>query len=69
MTWLVRIIDNWRENGLVENIGTINLNAGQKYTIRLEFFEGKGSALVQLMWSSPTQPLQIIPTSRLFSTP
>ena len=65
----VRIIDNWRENGLVENSGTISLNAGQKYTIRLEYFEGKGSAQIQLMWSSPTQPLQIIPMSRLFSTP
>jgi hypothetical protein len=65
----VLIIDYWREDGLVERSGTISLNAGQRYSIRLEFFEGKGNALIQLMWSSPNQPLQIIPTSRLFSTP
>ena len=32
-----QIVNNWTDHGSVENSGTINLNAGEKYSIVLEF--------------------------------
>ena len=52
----------------LEMCGRINLVAGQRYNIVLEFIEGSGNAQVQLAWSSPSQPKQIIPQERLYPT-
>ncbi|GAB2581850.1 hypothetical protein GCM10027190_33960 [Spirosoma areae] len=46
--------------------GSINLTAGQKYTISLEFNQGGGGAQAQLHWEYPGQGSQIIPQSRLY---
>jgi glucose/arabinose dehydrogenase len=45
----------------------IALVAGQKYDIRMEYFENGGGASAQLGWQSPSQARQIIPKSQLFS--
>ncbi|WP_190575130.1 PA14 domain-containing protein [Alkalinema sp. FACHB-956] len=57
------LINNWTEHALTEDQGTITLVAGQKYDIRLEYYENFGGAIVQLLWSSPTQAKDIIPQS------
>ena len=44
----------------------LQLRAGVRVSIRLEYFEATGNASVALLWSSPSQPEQIIPMSRLF---
>jgi autotransporter-associated beta strand protein len=49
----------------IEMAGSIRLEAGRRYNLRLEFIEGTGDAIIRLSWSSPTQPKQIIPTDRL----
>jgi hypothetical protein len=67
-----QIINNWNDYAPTENSGTINLFAGQRYDIRLEYYENSGGAVAQLRWSSLSQPKQIIPQNRLFpltSTP
>jgi len=51
-----------------EASGTIRLNAGQRYDVRLEYVENIADARVDLSWASPSQSKQIIPQSRLFST-
>ncbi len=63
----IRIINNWTDHGSTENSGKINLTAGVKYTIKLEYYEKQGNALIQLRWSSPSQAKVIILQSRLYS--
>jgi endoglucanase len=60
------IVDNWTDHPRVENIGTIKLEAGKKYSIKLEYYERSGRAILQLSWSSARQSKQIIPESRLY---
>ncbi|MBE9067057.1 hypothetical protein IQ260_10360 [Leptolyngbya cf. ectocarpi LEGE 11479] len=62
------LIDNWTRHSATENTGEITLEAGQKYDIQMEFFEGWGDAVAQLYWSSASQEREIIPASQLYST-
>ena len=62
------IIDNWTDHGPTENSGTIALTAGQRYDIRMEFYENGGGAIAKLSWSGPSTPKAIIPQSQLYST-
>ncbi|MGI0491598.1 PA14 domain-containing protein [Alkalinema pantanalense CENA528] len=59
------IINNWADHALTEDQGQITLVAGQKYDIRLEYYENTGGAVVQLLWASDTQVKEIIPQSNL----
>ena len=61
----VLLVNNWTDHGPVENSGTINLTAGQSYDIRMEYYERGGGALIQLLWSSPSLPKQVVPRERL----
>ncbi|MFN6519415.1 MAG: Calx-beta domain-containing protein, partial [Nostoc sp. CreGUA01] len=47
--------------------GTIALVAGQKYDIKLEYFDNAYSAVSRLSWSSNSQAKEIIPQSQLYS--
>jgi len=40
--------------------------AGQKYDLKMEYYENTGGAVAKLNWSSPSQPQQVIPQNRLF---
>jgi glucose/arabinose dehydrogenase len=62
------IIDKWVDQGLTPTSGIINLFAGQKYNIKMEYYENGGGAAAMLFWSSPSTPNQIIPTGSLFTT-
>lgn len=61
------VIDNWTDHSLTENSGSISLTAGQKYFIKMEFYDNCCDATAQLFWSSSSTPKQIIPQSQLFS--
>jgi hypothetical protein len=63
------IIDQWVPQPPTEASGTISLEGGRKYRIRLEYFEAGGGAQVQLEYSSRTIPRGIIPTTQLFPDP
>lgn len=60
------IINNWTNHGTTEDIGTIQLEADRRYDIKLEYYQGGGGAEIRLLWSSNSQPRQVIPTTRLF---
>ncbi len=60
------IIDDWAKDGPRENRGTVTLSGGGKYDIRLEYYEVHGSALVKLLWSSGSEPEQIVPQTQLY---
>ncbi|WP_414567542.1 PA14 domain-containing protein [Nostoc sp. CCY 9925] len=61
------LIDKFINQGNTEHTGSIALVAGQKYDIKLEYFENTYSALSQLSWSSNSQAKEIIPQSQLYS--
>jgi fibronectin type 3 domain-containing protein len=60
------IIDNWTDHAPTENRAAIALLAGQKYDIKMEFYENGGGATAQLLWSSPSTAQQAVPTSQLY---
>jgi hypothetical protein len=63
------IIDKWTDHAAIEDSGSIALQLGQRYTIRLEFYENSGDASAILAWSTPLGiEKQVIPQSQLFST-
>ena len=62
------IINNWTDHAAIEDSGTIALQLGQRYSIRLEFFENGGDASATLAWSTPLGiEKQIIPQTQLYS--
>lgn len=61
------VIDNWSDHApTTNNSASIALTAGQKYDLKLEYFESSGGAVARLMWSYPGQGQQVIPQSQLF---
>jgi parallel beta-helix repeat protein len=60
------LINNWTDHATTADNGPlITLDAGQKYDIRMEYFENGGGAVARLLWSYPGQVQQIIPQGRL----
>lgn len=64
----VPVINNWTDHAATEDSGTIALQAGQAYDIRMEFFENGGQAVARLLWSSTSEAKQVIPVSQLRPT-
>lgn len=61
------VIDKYADGfGPTEHSGTISLTSGQKYSIKMEFYENGGGAVAKLAWSGPNVSKQIIPTSQLY---
>ncbi len=63
------ILDDWRCARARETAVPVNLVAGQKYLLRVEYFQNNGDDKVRLAWSSPSTPQQAIPQSQLYSQP
>ncbi|MEH2125138.1 PA14 domain-containing protein [Nostoc sp.] len=62
-----QIINQFIDQPATESSGSIALVAGQKYDIKLEYYENKNNAVSQLRWSSTSQAKEIIPQSQLYS--
>jgi len=60
-----QLVDNWTDHGNTENSGTIDLVAGQTYSVVMEYYENDGGAVAELRWSSPRTPKQFIPQAAL----
>ncbi len=60
------LIDQWAPQALTEHAGSIALDAGKKYRIRLEYQELAGGASAELFWSSARQARQIVPRRQLY---
>ena len=59
-------IDNWTSHTVVENSNTVNMVAGQRYDIQIEYRAGTGAAELSLMWSSASESKKVIPAANLF---
>jgi hypothetical protein len=62
------IIDMWTNKSASDVTGAIDLQAGVRYNLKMEYYQGTGSAAAHLSWYSPNQSKQVIPTSRLYPT-
>ncbi len=62
----VLVLENWTDHGSTMDSGDINLKGGQRYPIKLEWYENGGGAICQLSWEGPTIARQIIPSSYLW---
>ena len=64
------VIDHFTDHGAAEEAGTpIDLVGGQKYDIKLEYYENGLDAQAMLSWDSLCQGKEIIPQSQLYYTP
>src|SRR5882724_9479224 len=63
------IIDDWVDRPSPEVPATVDLIAGQKYLLRIEYYENHLYAGIRFRWSSPSTPSQIVPQSQLYSVP
>jgi glucose/arabinose dehydrogenase len=64
----VPLVNHWNSRGS-EDSATIVLTAGQRYTIRIEYYEKRGSATARLLWSHASIAKSVVPAARLYPTP
>lgn len=60
------LIDDWKDHGSRVSQGTIQLEAGRRYAIRLDYHDTAGRANLRLLWSAPGLPRQVVPAGSLF---
>ncbi|MRN51556.1 hypothetical protein GJB61_00850 [Paenibacillus sp. LC-T2] len=60
------VIDSWTKQSGTERQGSITMNAGQLYDLKVEYYENQGDASARLMWGSPSQAKGAVPSSALF---
>lgn len=65
----VLLNDDWTlHSAKTTTTASINLVAGQKYSIRMEYYENGGSAVARLRWMTPgTEKFVAVPAHRLFA--
>ncbi|HUT34446.1 MAG TPA: PA14 domain-containing protein [Planctomycetota bacterium] len=61
-----KVLERWVVRGAAEDNATIDLEAGRKYDIMIEYFQATGDAAMTLSWSSKSQKKEVVPTSQLF---
>jgi hypothetical protein len=61
----VQLVDAWIDQSATEYSGTIELVAGNTYSIVMEMYENSGDAVAELRWSSPSTPKQLVPQAAL----
>jgi hypothetical protein len=62
----VQLVNHWSNHAAYEDRGTITLNAGQRYAIRMEYYDNTGSATARLLWSHASIAKAPVPANRLF---
>lgn len=61
------IIDQWNDSPATNHTGTIFLEAGVRYDVRLEYYENTALAEMRFRWSSASQNFEVVPTSQLYA--
>ncbi|MHC4230238.1 MAG: PA14 domain-containing protein, partial [Planctomycetota bacterium] len=60
-----QLVDSWVNRSPSEDKGTIDLIAGQLYSVVMEYYDDDSGAVAELRWSSPRTPKQLIPQAAL----
>jgi glucose/arabinose dehydrogenase len=61
------VIDNFVDQGPTTRSGQFQMAKGQKYDLRVEYYDRFGNAGSKLEWSSTSQFRQVIPKSQLYA--
>ncbi len=62
------IINAFFDQGATSWTGTVTLEAGRLYQVRMDYYENGGLASAKLEWQSPSQSREVVPMGRLYST-
>ena len=62
------VIDKWVGDSYNVHSGSISLTAGQKYDIKLEYFENDALAFCRFEWASDKQIREVVPQSQLYAS-
>lgn len=62
------LIDQQEDTAPVEYTTVIDLESGKRYDLKLEYSNHEVKALIELRWSGPATPAQIVPSYRIYST-
>jgi len=61
------VVDGWYASSSGQTItGTVELVAGQRFPVRVDFAEKAGDARVKLEWSSESTPREVVPQRQLY---
>lgn len=55
------VVDDWSDHAPRDKSGTVTLSAGHAVDLRLEYYERRFGAMLQLAWVPPGQARQVIP--------
>ncbi|MGO4757401.1 PA14 domain-containing protein, partial [Streptomyces sp. 2MCAF27] len=61
------VIDSWTPHEPKVDTAQVALTAGHRHAIKIEYAERTGEAHMKLLWSSPAQEQQIVPSSQLYA--
>lgn len=61
-------LEKWQKQESGETNGVVRLEAGQRYDLRVEYFDNVGNARVRLLWSGPGFAKSVVPRSQLYPT-
>jgi PA14 domain len=61
------LIDAWNDHAPQLNSGSIDLTAGQKYDIKVDYYQRSGGSIAQLYWAAPDIMRQIVPQAYLYT--
>jgi hypothetical protein len=62
----VQLVNHWSNHATYEDRGTITLSAGQRYPIKMEYYENTGGATARLLWSHASISKTVVPATRLY---
>jgi hypothetical protein len=60
------VIDQWKDQATVGLSFETELTKGEKYPIRIEYYDGKIGGNARLLWQTESFPLELIPASQLY---
>ena len=61
-----KLIDDWTKHTISEKSASIDLIAGEKYDIKVEYFNDNSTSQVILSWSSNMQTKEVIPQRQFY---
>ncbi len=61
-----QLIDRWQDTAPFFQKGTMELKAGQRYDVRMEYHDLMSMATARLEWESKSQKREVVPASRLY---
>jgi uncharacterized protein (DUF1800 family) len=65
----VEVINHWSAHANDKDTSApMNLTAGQKYDLKMEFYENTNIATARLFWTPPGQAEAVVPQERLYSS-